>query len=106
MSKFMRILVFFDLPVGTKTERRQATQFRNELLKDGYYMIQFSVYGRVCNGVEAAAKHNARLAKFAPQHGSIRVLTITEKQYESMQIIWGNPKYTDASQPQQLSLFF
>ena len=27
--RFMRILVFFDLPVKTKKERRVATQFRN-----------------------------------------------------------------------------
>ena len=35
MSKFMRMIVFFDLPVQTKTERRHATAFRNFLLKDG-----------------------------------------------------------------------
>ena len=42
MSKFMRMIVFFDLPVQTKTERRHATAFRNFLLKDGYHMLQFS----------------------------------------------------------------
>ena len=40
----MRMIVFFDLPVQTKTERRYATTFRNFLLKDGYHMLQFSVY--------------------------------------------------------------
>lgn len=44
----MRMIVFFDLPVQTKTERRYATTFRNFLLKDGYHMLQFSVYARVC----------------------------------------------------------
>ena len=39
MHKFMRILVFFDLPVKTKPQRRKATQFRNFLIKDGYYMV-------------------------------------------------------------------
>ena len=43
----MRIIVFFDLPVKTKKERRNATQFRNFLIKDGFYMMQYSVYARV-----------------------------------------------------------
>ena len=47
MSKFMRLIVFFDLPVGTKEERREATRFRNDLIKNGYYMVQFSVYARL-----------------------------------------------------------
>ncbi|WP_374493370.1 CRISPR-associated endonuclease Cas2 [Brachymonas sp.] len=43
----MRILVFFDLPVVTKAERRAYSVFRRFLLNDGYDMIQFSVYGRI-----------------------------------------------------------
>ena len=50
----MRLIVMFDLPVMTKAERRAATQFRNFLLNDGYYMMQFSIYIRLCNGIEAA----------------------------------------------------
>ena len=45
----MRMIVFFDLPVKTKNERREATRFRNFLMNDGYHMLQFSVYARVCN---------------------------------------------------------
>ena len=37
MSKFMRMIVFFDLPVGTARERKAATKFRNFLIKDGYH---------------------------------------------------------------------
>lgn len=55
----MRMIVFFDLPVQTKTERRHATAFRNFLLKDGYHMLQFSVYARVCNGNDAVKKHES-----------------------------------------------
>ena len=52
----MRMLVFFDLPVVTKTHRRAYTVFRRFLLNDGYDMIQFSVYGRILNGNDAAEK--------------------------------------------------
>ena len=49
----MRMMVFFDLPVTTKAERRAYTLFRRFLLTDGYDMIQFSVYGRILNGGDA-----------------------------------------------------
>ena len=86
----MRMIVFFDLPVQTKTERRHATAFRNFLLKDGYHMLQFSVYARVCNGNDAVKKHESRLRASLPPNGSIRLLVVTEKQYQSIQILLGN----------------
>ena len=42
--RFMRVLVFFDLPVLTAKERREYRRFRNELLKNGFIMLQESVY--------------------------------------------------------------
>ena len=105
MNKFMRILVFFDLPVKTKTERREATRFRNYLLNDGYHMIQYSVYARVCNGVDAVEKHRSRIKRNLPDNGSIRMLVITEKQYESIDILLGSLTQSDDSfQCEQLSI--
>jgi CRISPR-associated protein Cas2 len=80
----MRMLVFFDLPVVTKAERRAYTQFRRFLLNDGYDMLQFSVYGRILNGTDAEQKHFQRLLQNLPPEGSVRVLTVTEKQFASM----------------------
>ena len=85
----MRILVFFDLPVKTAAQRRQATGFRNFLIKDGYHMVQFSVYARVVNGADAVEKHRARLKANLPDNGSVRMLAITEKQYASIDILLG-----------------
>lgn len=102
----MRMIVFFDLPVQTKTERRHATAFRNFLLKDGYHMLQFSVYARVCNGNDAVKKHESRLRASLPPNGSIRLLVVTEKQYQSIQILLGN--YQPEEAPfvcEQLSFF-
>jgi CRISPR-associated protein Cas2 len=86
----MRMMVFFDLPVTTKANRKEATLFRNFLLKDGYHMIQYSVYARVCNGMDAVHKHKLRLKKNLPDNGAVRLLVITEKQYESVEILLGN----------------
>ena len=106
MNKFMRILVFFDLPVKSKNERRAATRFRNFLLNDGYHMIQYSVYARVCNGMDAVAKHRARIKLNLPENGSIRLLVITEKQFEAIDILLGKLTEADDSfQCEQLSIF-
>ena len=106
MHKFMRILVFFDLPVKTKPQRRKATQFRNFLIKDGYYMVQFSVYARVCNGNDMVELHKKGLKANVPDDGSIRVLVITEKQYENVEILLGRKsKYEKPIEFETLSLF-
>jgi len=78
----MRMLVFFDLPVVTKSERRAYTVFRRFLLNDGYDMIQFSVYGRILNGGDAADKHMKRLlmaiqenlAKYEQKFGPVEII--------------------------------
>lgn len=85
----MRMIVFFDLPVTSPKDRKAATRFRNFLLKDGYYMVQFSVYSRVCNGNDAVEKHSKRLKANIPDNGSVRLLTITEKQYQNMSVLLG-----------------
>lgn len=85
----MRILVFFDLPVQKSAERKLATQFRKFLIDDGYYMLQYSVYSRICNSVENAESHFKRLSIAAPKVGSVRCMIVTEKQYNTMRIICG-----------------
>lgn len=107
MSRFMRILVFFDLPVTSAIERKQATQFRNFLIKDGFYMIQFSLYGRVCNTLENAELHQNRVAVQVPASGSVRSMIVTENQYSSMKILCGKPvnKEKQTVKSQQISFF-
>lgn len=102
----MRLIVFFDLPVATKSQRKTYTEFRRFLLNDGYYMIQFSVYGRLCNNSEDVAKHESRLMLSAPSSGSIRTLTVTEKQYAGIKIIAGKKKEREKSvKGYQMSFF-
>jgi CRISPR-associated protein Cas2 len=106
-SEEVRILwlfVFFDLPVGTKKERRDATRFRNFLKDDGYMMLQLSVYARVCRGEDAAGKHTQRVTKCLPPKGSVRVLQVTDKQYARMKLLLGEARKNEKVAPQQLVL--
>lgn len=105
-NRFMRIMVFFDLPVTSKKERKIATDFRKFLIQDGYYMVQFSVYARVCNGYDAAEKHIKRLETSVPDNGSIRALIVTEKQYETMYVLTGKLKQEEKPLAyQQITIF-
>ncbi|WP_443091160.1 CRISPR-associated endonuclease Cas2 [Basfia succiniciproducens] len=91
-AKFMRIIVFFDLPVTTAAKRKAANQFRQFLVKDGYQMLQLSVYSRIVRGRDSLEKHNKRLSENLPEEGAIRCLEVTEKQFASMRILLGELK--------------
>ena len=104
--RFMWIMVFFDLPVQTPPERRRANHFRKFLLKDGYSMIQYSVYARICNGMESVEKHTKRLKDIIPPDGNIRVMQVTEQQYSRIQILVGKKKpFEKKNEAKQLCFF-
>lgn len=98
------LFVFFDLPVGTKAERRMATRFRNFLKDDGYMMLQWSVYARVCRGEEAVEKHIRRVTKNLPTKGSVRALQVTDRQYDRMRLLLGEAKRSERVAPAQMVL--
>lgn len=100
----MWVFVFFDLPVGTKSARRHANRFRNFLKDDGYMMLQFSVYARVVRGEDSVDKHITRVKMNLPPEGSVRTLTVTERQYARMKLLLGDSSKNEKAAPQQLVL--
>jgi CRISPR-associated protein Cas2 len=101
----MWLFVFFDLPVETKKERKAATRFRKDLMKDGFTMMQFSVYTRHCPSKENAEVHIKRVKSFIPEKGQVSILRITDKQYGEIINYWGAKESPLAPTPQQLELF-
>lgn len=95
MSRFMRVLVFFDLPTGSKQEKKQYIRFRKYLLDNGYEMLQYSVYCRITGNRDEAEKYIARLQMNLPRDGQVRSLLITELQYEQMKILLGSPTVSE-----------
>jgi CRISPR-associated protein Cas2 len=83
------IIVMFDLPVGTRIQRKRATGFRNWLLEDGYEMLQFSVYVRACVDRDRVRKHSRRIQAECPKNGNVRILFLTDKQWEQGIAIMG-----------------
>lgn len=87
--KFMRMILFFDLPMKTKQEIKTYAKFRKFLIKNGFNMLQFSVYSKIFNNVDSANKYMKVLKKNIPTQGQIRIMIITEKQYADIEIIIG-----------------
>lgn len=88
----MRVLVFFDLPVGTKEERRAYTKFRKFLLRNGFMMLQESVYCKLALNTTAVNAIVEQVHKNSPTAGLVQLLTVTEKQYAKMDLIVGAVK--------------
>ncbi len=103
--RILWILVFFDLPVITKKERKIATRFRKEIMGDGFSMFQFSIYVRHCPSRENADVHIKRVKRILPEKGHVGILTITDKQFGSMEIFYGQKETDPPGTPQQLELF-
>jgi len=80
----MRLMVFFDLPTETPAQIKIYTKFRKFLLQDGFKMMQYSVYVRFCVNDTDAKKHINRVIKKTPKNGDVKLLTITNKQFEGM----------------------
>src|ERR1700730_13388363 len=103
-ARFVWLFVLFDLPVGTKAQRRDANRFRNFLKDDGYMMLQFSVYARVCRGEDGAMKHVARVTRNLPGHGNGRALQVTDRQYGLMRLLLGKATKTESVGSRQMVL--
>ena len=88
--KIMRMICMFDLPVETEDEKRAYRMFRKNLIKEGFVMMQYSVYVRVCPNRDYANRLETRIKKIVPLEGNVRLLCITEKQYEDMKLLVGS----------------
>ena len=88
----MRVLVFFDLPVITEENKRAYRKFRKFLLKNGFLMLQESVYCKLALNSTAVRTIVDNVHKNKPEEGLKQLLSVTEKQYAKMDIIIGNIK--------------
>lgn len=96
----------FDLPTNTKKERQESSKFRKFLVDDGYDMLQFSIYVRICKGVDAIDTHKRRILQKLPTKGNIRFLVITNATYQRMENILGNLTQSETKKGSRQLLLF
>ena len=101
----MWIFVYFDLPTETKKDKRAYTDFRKGIMRDGFTMMQYSIYSRHCNSRENAEVHKNRVKALMPEKGDIIIFEITDAQFGRMEFFLGGNKDRAKSQPQQLEMF-
>lgn len=101
----MWLVVMFDLPVDSKKARKNYAFFRKHLLAGGFTKMQFSVYIRHCASKENALVHAGRVRQHIPPDGEVRIIAITDKQFERMDIFWGKLRKQPEPPPCQLELF-
>ena len=89
INRFMRIILMFDMPTITIEDRKNYSKFRDNLIDDGFIMIQYSIYVRICKNQDDITKHINRVKMFTPEKGNVRLLQVTEKQYEQMIMLRG-----------------
>jgi len=95
----------FDLPVATHEQRHEYTLFRKRLLELGFTKLQYSVYARFLPSEDKAEAVARRVREILPPEGQVRILQITGKQFEKMQVFYGTRKRPPENPPQQLELF-
>lgn len=87
--RIMRLIVFFDVPTVTVDDRRRYRKLHQLLVKEGFLMIQYSVYVRVVTNKQSAKFLENRIEKAAPSNGMVQSLIITEKQYADIRFLSG-----------------
>ena len=103
--RLMWMMVMFDLPVLTRTERRNANKFRKFLLDQGFDMCQLSVYMRFCAGKEQAQVYTRRVQAALPPSGNVQIIYLTDKQYANIVSFNGGSRQPANKNPAQYTLF-
>ena len=85
----MRLIVFFDLPTLTTEEKRQYSKFRKHLVKEGFIMMQKSVYSKIAMNATMAGRIKKDIESHKPPNGNIQILSVSERQYQDIEVILG-----------------
>lgn len=88
----MRLILFFDLPITTKAEQRSYSRFRRFLIKNGFLMMQESVYTKLAPNQPVLDSIVENVRKNKPESGLVQMLSVTEKQFSRMEMVVGNYK--------------
>ncbi len=91
-DRFMRLIVMFDLPTYTSLENREYRRFRKFLISNGFVMFQYSIYTKIVKNRSVMKYYVDRVRSNAPCNGEISVLSITEKQFNDIEVIISDSK--------------
>lgn len=88
-SRFMRMVIFFDLPTTTHKSLVEYQHFRKFLIKNGFIMLQESIYSKLVINRSSLMLIKKKVKDNLPTSGNIQLLEITEKQFASIEYLRG-----------------
>lgn len=88
-NRFLRIILFFDLPVETASQRKAYALFRKKLITNGFLMLQKSVYTKLVINRQSMELEINKVKSILPKEGLVQILTVTEKQFTRIETILG-----------------
>ena len=88
--RYMRLIVMFDLPTLTVEDMKSYRDFRKFLIKNGFMMMQETVYSKIALNQSMANLITNRVRENKPPKGLVQMFTITEKQFSRMEILVGD----------------
>lgn len=92
--RYMRVIVMFDLPTVSYEDRKEYVKFRKFLVNEGFIMMQESIYTKLALNGSVATLVRKKVRKNVPKDGLVQMLTITEKQFASMEYLIGYSQKT------------
>ena len=88
MTKYYVSMIIYDLSEEDKLNR--YVKFRKTLLKEGYYLIQKSVYGKIYKNKNQCERFYRIIEDFNFQSSKIQALILTSKQFNEIYMLHGN----------------
>ena len=82
--RYMRMILFFDLPSVKYADQKSYRKFRKFLIKEGFLQMQESVYIKLAINNSVAESISSKIRKQCPNAGTVQMLVVTEKQFASM----------------------
>lgn len=101
----MWLFAMFDLPVDKLELRREYAQFRKALIKEGFSMLQYSVYVHYVRSAESDESLRRKVYFALPTHGQVRLISVTDRQFEKMEVYVGQKRVRVEDPPLQMMLF-
>lgn len=101
----MWMMVMYDLPVVADNDRRIAAKFRKYMEKEGFSMVQFSVYAKFCGTREQTETIKSRIEGNLPEKGKVSILLFTDKQFGDIVHLTNRKRTKSKENPDQLVLF-
>ncbi len=82
--RYMRLIVFFDLPTATSQDLKVYRKFRKSLIKLGFYMFQESVYVKMVLNANVGKSVTAKVEQLKPDRGLVQMISVTERQFQNI----------------------